>query len=169
MSTTPLQRLELADDLLLVLNFDRVDDSMVVEMAEADYGDDEDIHLVALHQIRTKNIPSPMQWHPVEVLGLTRWTEWDNLHLPDGAISKHKHWMCLFAFTALIWASLKPENYEYNSEYWNHSDGKDSTIIQFLDSFLNPGEKTLLAALQLLGWQMQCQMEKALLDGDFGD
>lgn len=49
MSTTPLQRLEPADSVLLALIFDRVDDSMLVEIAKADYGDDVDIHLAALH------------------------------------------------------------------------------------------------------------------------
>ena len=39
--------------------------------------------------------------------------------------------------------------------------------IQFLDSALNLGEKTSLAALQFLGWRMQWQMESALLDEDF--
>jgi hypothetical protein len=169
MSTNPLQRLEPTDKPLLTLIFDRVDDSMLVEIAKADYGDDVDIHLAALHQIRAKNIPRPMQWHPGEVLELTRWTEWDNLHPPDGAISKRNHWMRLFACTVLIWASLEPENYEYNGENWSHIDGEDSTIIQFLDSALNLGEETSLAALQFLGWRMQCQMQRALLDEDFGN
>jgi hypothetical protein len=169
MSTNPLQRLEPTDKPLLTLIFDRVDDSMLVEIANADYGDDVDIYLAAFHQIRAKNISRPMQWHPGEVLELTRWTEWDNLHPPDGAISKRNHWMRLFACTVLIWASLEPENYEYNGEYWNHIDGEDSTIIQFIDSAMNLGEETSLAALQFLGWRMQCQMQRALLDEDFGN
>jgi hypothetical protein len=169
MSINPLQSLEPTDNLLLVLIFDRVDDSMLLEIARSDYGDDVDIHLAALHQIRANNIPIPMQWHPGEVLELTRWTEWDNLNPPDGAISKRNHWMRLFACTVLIWASLEPEHYEYNGENWNHIDGEDSTIIQFIDSALNLGEVTSLAALKFLGWRMQCQMERALLDEDFGN
>jgi hypothetical protein len=169
MSINPLQSLEPTDNLLLALIFDRVDDSMLLEIAKADYGDDVDIHLAALHQIRVKNIPRPMQWHPGEVLCLTRWTEWDSLNTQDRAISTRNHWMRLFACTVLIWASLEPEHYEYNGEYWNHIDGEDSTIIQFLDSALNLGEETSLAALQFLGWRMQCQMQIALLDEDFGN
>jgi hypothetical protein len=169
-STNPLQRLEPADNPLLALIFDRVDDSMLLEIAKADYGDDVDIHLAALHQIRANNIPIPMRWHPGEVLCLTRWAEWDSLSTKDGAISTRNHWMRLFACTVLIWASLEPENYEYNGdEYWNHIDGEDSTIIQFLDSALNLGEETSLAALQFLGWRMQCQMQRALLDEDVGN
>lgn len=169
MSTNPLHRLEPDDNPLLTLIFNRVDDSMLVEIAKADYGDDVDIHLAALHQIRANKIPIPMQWHPGEVLCLTRWTEWDSLNTQDGAISTRNHWMRLFACTVLIWASLEPEHYEYNGEYWNHIDGEDSTIIQFLDSALNLGEETSLAALQFLGWRMQCQMQRALLDEDFGN
>lgn len=169
MSTNPLQSLEPADNPLLTLIFQHVDDSMLLEIANADYSDDVDIHLAALHQIRANNIPIPMQWHPGEVLCLTRWTEWDSLNTQDGAISTRNHWMRLFACTVLIWASLEPENYEYKGEDWNHIDGEDSTIIQFLDSALNLGEETSLAALQFLGWRMQCQMQRALLDEDFGN
>jgi hypothetical protein len=169
MSTNPLQRLEPADRPLLTLIFDRVDDSMLLEIAKADYGDDVDIHLAALHQIRANNIPRPMQWHPGEVLCLTRWTKWDSLSTQDCAISTRNHWMRLFACTVLIWASLEPENHEHNSGDWNHIEGEDSTIIQFLDSALNLGEDTSLAALKFLGWRMQCQMERALLDEDFGN
>lgn len=169
MSTNPLQRLEPADHPLLALIFEHLDDSMLVEIAKADYGDDVDIHLAALHQIRANKIPIPMQWHPGEVLCLTRWTEWDSLNTQDRAISTRNHWMRLFACTALIWASLEPENYEYKAEDWNHLEGEDSTIIQLFDSALNLGENTSLAALKFLGWRMECQMERALLDEDFGN
>ena len=125
-STTPLQRLEPADNLLLALIFNRVDDSMLIKIAKTDYGDDVDIHRAALHRIRAENIPRPMQLRPGEVLELNRCTEWNNLHPPDGAITKRNHWMCLFACTVLIWASLEPENYEYSGEYWNHIDGENS-------------------------------------------
>jgi hypothetical protein len=39
MSTNPLQRLEPADNPLLALIFDRADDLMLVEIANADYSD----------------------------------------------------------------------------------------------------------------------------------
>jgi hypothetical protein len=169
MSTNPLQRLEPADRPLLTLIFDRVDDSMLVEIANADYGDDADIHLKALQQIRANQISVPMQWHPGEVLELTRWTEPDNLNGEDKAKNKRGHWIRLFACTVLIWASLEPENYEYNGEDWNHIDGEDSTIIQFLDSALKLGEETSLAALQFLSWRMQSQLQRALRDEDFGN
>lgn len=57
-STTAFQRLEPADNLLLALIFNRVDDSMLIEIAKADYGDDVDIHLAALRRIRAKKHPN---------------------------------------------------------------------------------------------------------------
>jgi hypothetical protein len=47
-----LDRFEPADQPLLDLIFEHVDDSMLFDMAKADYGDDVDLHLAALHQIR---------------------------------------------------------------------------------------------------------------------
>lgn len=82
MSTHPLDCLEPTDRSLLDLLFDRVDDAMLMEIAMCDYGHDIEIHLETLHQIRANKIPVPLQWHPGEVLELTRWTEWDSLR-PD--------------------------------------------------------------------------------------
>jgi hypothetical protein len=96
MSTHLLDRLEPADRPLLDLIFDRVDDSMLAEIAICDYGDDVEIHLAALHQIRANNIQMPMQWHPREVLELTRWTEWDSLKIQDEAISTRNQLMFMF-------------------------------------------------------------------------
>lgn len=44
---------------------------MLLKIAKLDYGDDVEIHLETLRQIRANNIPVPMQWHPGEVLELT--------------------------------------------------------------------------------------------------
>jgi hypothetical protein len=101
MLTNPLQRLEPIHNPLLALIFEHVDDSMLLKIAQADYGKDVEIHLAALDQIRANNIPFPIQWHPGEVLELTRWTEWDNLTPPNGEISERNHWMRLFACTVL--------------------------------------------------------------------
>jgi hypothetical protein len=169
MSTHPLDCLEPADRPLLDLIFGHIDDAMLLEIARCDYGDDVEIHLAALHQIRANNIPIPLPWHPGEVLSLTRWTEWDSLNAQDGAISTRNHWMRLFACTVLIWASLEPENYEDQGEDWHCIDGEDSTIIQFLDSALYLGDDVSIAALKFLGWRMQCQIQRALIHEDFGN
>jgi hypothetical protein len=54
MSTNPLQRLEPSDKPLPTLIFDRVDDSMLLEIAKSDYGDDVDTHLTALKFRKTE-------------------------------------------------------------------------------------------------------------------
>ena len=175
MSTHPLDCLEPTDrwrslsegESLLDLIFEHVDDAMLAEIAMCDYGDDVEIHLAALQQIRANKIPVPLQWHPGEVLCLTRWTEWDSLP-QDGAISTRNHWMRLFACSVLIWASLEPENYQGGDD-WNHSEGEDSTIIQFLDSALCLGDNVPFLALRFLAWRMQCQIQRALIDEDFGE
>jgi hypothetical protein len=78
------------------------------------------------------------------------------------------HWMRLFACTVLIWASLEPENHQDRGEDWYCIDGEDSTIIQFLDSALHLGDDVSTAALKFLGWRMQCQIQRALIDEDCG-
>jgi hypothetical protein len=158
--------LEQSDRPLLDLIFEHVDDAMLLEIARCDYGDDVEIHLAALHQIRANKIPRPMHWHPGEVLCLTGWTEWDS---QDERVSTRNHWMRLFACTVLIWASLELEDDEDRDEYWYYLDGEDSTIIQLIDSALYLGDDVSIAALKFLGWRMQCQIQRALIDEDFGD
>jgi hypothetical protein len=169
MLTYPLDCLEPADQPLIDLMVEHIDDAMLLEIARCDYGKDVEIHLAALHQIRAKNIPIPLKWHPGEVLCLTRWTEWDSLKSEDGRTSTRNHWMRLFACAVLIWASHEPENYEDRGEDWNHIDGEQSTIIQFLDGALYFGNDVSIAALKFLGWRMQCQIQAALIDEDFGN
>jgi hypothetical protein len=168
MSTHPLDCLEPSDQPLLDLMVEHIDDAMLLKIARCDYGDDVEIHLAALHQIRAKNIPVPLKWHPGEVLCLTRWTELESLKSQDGGISTRNHWMRLFACTALIWASLEPENDEDRDEDWNHIEGENSTIIQLLDSALYLGDDVSLAALKFLAWRMQSQIQRALIHEDFG-
>jgi hypothetical protein len=61
MSTYPLDCLEPSDRPLLDLVFGQIDDAMLLEIARGDYGDDVEIHLAALHQIRANKIPVPLQ------------------------------------------------------------------------------------------------------------
>jgi hypothetical protein len=168
MSTHPLDCLEPSDQPLLNLIVEHIDDAMLLEIARCDYGDDVEIHLAALHQIRAKNIPTPLEWYPGEVLNLTSWTKLNSLKSQDGGISTRSHWMRLFACTVLIWASLEPENDKDPDEYWYYIDGEQSTIIQFLDSALYLGDDVSIAALRFLGWRMQSQIKRALIDEDFG-
>jgi hypothetical protein len=169
MLTHPLDCIEPADRPLLDLTIEHIDDAMLLEIARCDYGDDVEIHLAALHQIRANNIPRPLQWHPGEVLSLTSWTKLNSLKSQDRGISARNHWMRLFACTVLIWASLEPENDEDWNEYWYYIDGEQSRIIQFLDSALYLGDDVPIAALRFLGWRLQSQIQAALIHEDFGN
>jgi hypothetical protein len=175
MLTHFLDRFEPSDQPLLDLIFEHVDDSMLFDMAKADYGDDIDLHLAALHQIKAKNIPVPLPWYPAEVLCLARWTELDNLITQDGVVlqakpsTKRDHWIRLFACTVLIWASLEPENYEDDKGYWYYIEGESSTIVQLFESAINLGNEATIAALKFLSWRMKSQMQKAAIDEDFGE
>jgi hypothetical protein len=60
MSDSLLQRLAPADEPLLTLIFQHIDDSMLTVISKADFGDSADIHLEALLQIKAGNIPIPM-------------------------------------------------------------------------------------------------------------
>jgi hypothetical protein len=159
---------KLADEPLLAPLFQHVDDSMLVEISKADYGCDADAHLIALHRIRAGNIPIPMVWNPGVVLHLTCWTDPDDLTRKGISLGPYGHWMRLFACTVLIWASIEPENYDYKTEDWAYID-EDHTIVQFLDSALKLGYDTSLTALRFLGWRMQYQMQRALIDEDMGN
>jgi hypothetical protein len=175
MFTHVLDQFEPADQPLLDLIFKHVDDSMLTEMARADYGHDVDLHLAALYQIKAKNIPVPLPWHPAEVLCLACWTESDNLIMQAGVVPQAKHlaernhWMRLFACTVLIWASLEPENYDDDKGYWYYIEGESSTIIQLFESAVNLGNEATIAALKFLSWRMKSQMQRAAIDEDFGE
>jgi hypothetical protein len=52
---------------------------------------------------------------------------------------------------------------------WNHTEGEESTIIQFLDSALYLGDDVSIAALKFLAWRMQGQIQGALIHEDFGE
>jgi hypothetical protein len=173
MSTAPLDALEPTDRSLLEIIAKHVDDAMLLQIAHADYSDDVEIHLAELQQIKAGQMPKPIRWHPGEVLSLTRYTELDYLKTKDDQTYQRVHWMRLFACTALIWASLVAQNHENEDEYdyelWNHLEGEESTIIQFLESALYLGHDISIAALQFLGWRMQKQIQIALIDEDFRD
>lgn len=150
MSYPSLENLDPSDEPLLSIVFQHVDDAMLKEIAEADYGLGVDEHLQALKEIKAGAIPAPMQWEPKEVLELIRWSEPDDPKWSPGSTGERGHWMRLFACTVLLRAAAEPENDGY-------FDGDDSTIIQLVDSALKLGEKTSNAALRFLCWRMRCR------------
>jgi hypothetical protein len=146
MSIDPFSHLEPSDELLLCLVFQYVDDSMLREIAAADYGMDFDAHLEALIAIKKGDVLAPMKWEPKEVLELIRWSEPDDPNWKPGSIGTCGHWMRLFSCAVLIRAAAEPENEGYFT-------GEESTIVQLVDSAMKLGREASLSALRFLCWR----------------
>jgi hypothetical protein len=141
----PFEHIQPSKDALLDLAFQQVDDSMLREIALADYGADAAAHLQALLAIKHGQVPAPMKWEPREVLELTRYSEPEDPTSKHESDGKRKHWMRLLSCAILIRAASEPENFGYFI-------AEDYTIIQLVDSALKLGPTTSLAALQFLCW-----------------
>ena len=149
-------QLEPSKDDLLQIVFSRVDDSMLREIAAADYGQDVDEHLKQLLAIKHGKVHVPMRWEPREVLELIRWSEPEDRTWSPGSTGERGHWMRLFACSALLRAAAEPANEGYFT-------GEDSTIIQLVDSGIKLGEKTATATLRFLSW---CMQQRSSVDFD---
>lgn len=105
-----------------------VDDSMLAEIAQADYGMDADEHLAHLKNIRDNQIfDVPLGWCPKEVLGLIRWSEPEDPSWKPGSTGLRGHLMRAFSCASLLYAASMPENFEL-------FEGENQTIAQLLDS-----------------------------------
>lgn len=79
-----------------------VDDSMLREIAEADYGAWSAENYAVLCRMRDERfIPAP-DWVPKEVLELIRWSEPDDSHWRPGSPGRRGHLMRLFCCTSLL-------------------------------------------------------------------
>ena len=135
-------------DRLLNLLSVEVDDAMLREIAEADYGDDFDLHLQVLQHIRdTGEVPAPMQWHPREVLSLIRWSEPDDPTWKPGATGRRGHVMRAFSCTALLRAAAEPQNHDL-------LEGENVTLAQLLASIEVLGKPYDDATLGFLIWHL---------------
>lgn len=115
-------------DRLLQLVSTHINDQMLAEIAEADYGQEHQEHLAQLEKIRSAGLsPVPMEWVPGEVLELIRWSEPDDPTHKPGGQGIRGHWMRAFACAALLRAAADVENRDLR-EGWNQ------TAIQLIDS-----------------------------------
>jgi hypothetical protein len=129
------------DELLRLLSR-RIDDGMLREIAEADYGLDADAHEAALRRIRDQGeIPFPM-----EVLQLTRWWEPDDPDYDCGSKGERGHRVRAFAAAALLRAGAEPANADFIS-------GENETLAQLLASAAVLGPDVEEAALRFLAWR----------------
>jgi hypothetical protein len=100
-----------------------IDDGMLAEIAEADYGMDRAAHLVALRRIRDDGeMAVPLPWEPKEVLQLIRWSQPDDPIWQPSGRGDRGHWMRAFACAALLRAAGEPANRDY-------MEGHNQTLI----------------------------------------
>lgn len=94
------------------------------QISRRDYGADADMHLAQLRHVADHLlIPDPLEWHPAEVLELTRWSE-----VPEGAdreIAIQLHRQRAFSCATLLAASGAPHTVLESSS---------STLIQLIES-----------------------------------
>lgn len=130
---------------LLGLIRQNVDDSMLREIADADYGEDFELHYEVLLEIYDGKIPFPFKFHPSEVLELTLWSlPEDPLLNPSGNVTR-RHWTRLFCCVALLRAGIESSNRIHCN---------DASTIQLVDSVLKLGEETTRAGLSFLSWRL---------------
>jgi len=95
-------------DLLLEVASRSVDDAMLLEIAQADYQNNADLHLAALRTIRDRGvIPSFPPWDPREVLKLIQWCDPENPGHQSGSPGRRGHQMRAFACAALLQATVE--------------------------------------------------------------
>lgn len=65
-----------------------IDDGMLHDIAEADYGTDAAKHLPPLKQFRDNRIIPVLDWHPAEVLELIRWSQPEDPNWKPGSTGR---------------------------------------------------------------------------------
>jgi hypothetical protein len=138
-------------ELLLDRARRHVDDTMLLEIARADYGHMADQMMAELRPIRDNGvIPSPMDWQLTEVLELTRWCNPEVPNAPPfepGPTGRRGHQTRLFACAVLLRAAAEPAH--------PFRDGaEDSTLAQSLASAKVLGEEMSEAAARFLTWRI---------------
>ncbi len=138
-------------DLLLECARHHIDDTMLREIARADYGHLADEMLAELRPIRdTGVIPVPMHWQLTEVLGLTRWCNPEVPNAPpfqSGPTGRRGHQIRLFACAVLLRAAAELANRGNDIAY-------DSTLAQCLTSAKVLGEDISESVARFLTWRI---------------
>jgi len=118
-----------------------IDESMLMEIAEADYAQDVFGHLSALKPIwEGGELTELDSWFPMEVLELIRWSEPENPEWKPGSTGSRGHKMRAFSCAVL----LATPNFEPDKE----------TLIQMIDSVFPLGRDAQEATARFLVWQL---------------
>lgn len=143
-----LEKLNPDPDSLLMAISSHIDDSMLMGIARADYGDDVDLHFKQLLKIRDeKTVFAPMHWHPREVLELTRWDEPDKMPLSPHTLLQ-RHTIRAFACAAMLRAMAEPSNNPYFG-------GDNESIAPLVESLSVLEAKLQKEALRFFAWRAQ--------------
>jgi hypothetical protein len=117
-----------------------LDDSMVEELAAADYGMDVADHRRAIRELMTADrLPEWVDWYPGEVLALMRWSYPSDPEWKPGSTGRRGHLLRLFSSLVLV-AAATPQ-----------SDPVDS-LAPLVESALELGADAVQAAYGYLAW-----------------
>jgi hypothetical protein len=146
MLRTFLESLQPDQDSLLSELSEHITDDMLAEIAVADYGRDQEQHLVPLRLLRDKRLfVVPMHRYPCEVLELVRNSEPDGRR---GSSRVHEHWLRAFACAALFRSKEEPWNYAGDAA------SPSFTLIQLLNSLEALPTDFTQNTVSLLAWKM---------------
>lgn len=132
-------------DWLLRAIASHIDDGMLGEIAEADYGRLADRNLMDLTRLRDRLVLPVLDWGPREVLELIRWSEPADPTWKPGSTGTRGHWMRAFACTALLRSYDLPQN----EGAWL---GLNETLIQLVMSLDALGGDLDGYAASFLAW-----------------
>ncbi|MFC4992448.1 hypothetical protein [Rubritalea tangerina] len=119
----------------------QIDESMLKEIAEADYAQDVSKHLAALMPIWNDcELAELNHWFPMEVLELIRWSEPEAPNWQPGSTGLRGHKLRAFSCAVL----LATPNFEPDKE----------TLIQMLDSLAWLGAEAQAATARFLVWRL---------------
>jgi hypothetical protein len=121
-----------------------IDETMLREIAEADYGWKADECYILLQPILQTGLVTSAEFHLREVLELIRWSEPEDADWSPGGQGPRGHWMRLFACTALVRLAPKYRAL-WDSEY--------DTLAQLTSSAIELGQPVARAAAAMLAWR----------------
>ena len=128
-----------------------LDDSLLHEIARADYGHDEEANFQALKLIHERQqVPAPLDWIPREVVELRRWSEPDDPNwkgYPPNSKGARGHLIRAFCCTVLLIAADDPEMQGDPSD-------ENETLIQLIASVVHLGHEASESALRFLSWRV---------------
>ena len=127
----------------------RVDDAMLQEIAEADYGHRADETFERLVPLRGgTGYGELLDFQVREVLDLIRWSEPEHADWKPGGTGERGHRMRAFACALLLRTAGEPANALY-------SEGENTTLIQLVTSALTLGGTLPHEVACLITWRLQ--------------